>query len=417
MSSRTESLSRGDISLRKLRSIKNHFALASTKWITLGNRIFSISDNSEKDENLSTPKNRFANDIGSILKSEQRANPDRIITTFVSEMGLYRRDLIALTERLMPQALREKLWPLSEDEVPNDPIELLTRVLSVQSEDSVIDRGTFEAMRALEFTGDYFFLTTQVNGWRHAAPKADGKTRVTDFVKWLSAEGVIEEKKLAIYLDPKDEWRCAGVEFDEQDKRRRKNHLKRLLRTVEVLKMKALFGDHVQAIVQARAKDYMSAFARRFRDPQAHLFESVPDMYGLRFTYLDKKMMKRGVAYLAARAAIIQSDGSVKNVQIANRHSHRKLCIQSQYLYLDGRRREVQHMPAKNLYNIEYSLGPENHSLYHLRWYTDCQYPGLFFHLFPPEIYGINWSDPVIRQEMEAHVKEETLRKIERDQT
>lgn len=416
MSSRAESLFRGDVSLRKLRSKRNHFALASAKWMALGNSVFIIDDNAE-DERFANPRNRFADIIGAILQPKDRSDLERIATTYTLEMEHYRRDLVALTERLMPNELRERLCPLGEEEVPNDPVELLKRLLTLKQEDAQIDRGTFEAMRALEFTGDYFFLTTQVNGWKHAAPKTEGKTRIADFVRWLSPDGVVRSEKIAIYLDPRNDWRCAGVVLDSVDKQRRGTHLKRILRTVDVLTMKVLFGDRIHAIVQARQKDYMSAFARRFREPQAKLFESVPDMYGMRFTYLDKAMLKKGIAYLAARAALIQSDGLVRKVQLENRHSHKKLCIRSQYLYLDGRRREVQHMPAKNLYNIEYSLGPENHDLYHMRWYTDSEQPGLFYHLFPPEIYGIDWSDPTIRRAMEEYIKEQTLQKIDRDQT
>lgn len=416
MSSRGGFQSRGDVALRKLRSKNNHFAMTANKWMALGHSLFVKSESGQPngyDASSATPREQFANAVGAILRTEERRDPEKIATIFCTELVESRKDIHALLRRFVPADMCEHLKPLDESSVPNDPVALLSKLREIQDGDEAsVDRALFETIRALELGGEYFFLTTQVNGGKRNASVNEGRKRLHEFMELINGSAKLESRRVFIYLNERNDWRCTEVTLDEPPKGNRRG-LVRLEHTVDIVTLPLFFGGQMQAIVEARQKDHLSAFARRFREPQAMLFESVSDMYGIRFAYFDKERMRATIKFLALRAALIQSDGSAKNVPPANRHSYKRLCIQSQYLYLNGKRREIQHMPARNLYSIEYSTGPENHDLYQKRWYTDPDHPGLFHHLFPLEIFGIDWNDPIIRKRMEDHIKERTLRKIE----
>jgi hypothetical protein len=159
----------------------------------------------------------------------------------------------------------------------------------------------------------------------------------------------------------------------------------------------------IMAIVIARRKRYLEAFAKRFRDPQRDLFQYVSDLFGGRFCYFKKADMRVG-ADLLSKYASMHSSASLRNIPQGNRYACKNLNLIGQQIFLDGRCSEIQHMPVIEWLNIEHSVAEESHPLYQMRWYTEEG--GLFDQMFPEEIYKKNWQKSCVRKKIHAHIVE-----------
>ncbi len=107
-----------------------------------------------------------------------------------------------------------------------------------------------------------------------------------------------------------------------------------------------------------------------------------------------KKLVKDGAKVL--EELTVASAG--KPVDPTNKHSSHLFCAAKMLVEwgAEGQEYEIQFMTFHDYLTSKRSLTDANHELYKQRQAFEYAFP----HLWPKDIYGIDWADPVVRQEL-----------------
>lgn len=392
----TES-SRGAMALRELE--QNYFCLSINKWLKTAEIVFDDSNKFQPSETgAENMKERFISIISSIMPEGADELRNEAVRIFADEMKEAEKDIACRIKKYIPTMWHKDLMPQNLHN--GDPLRVLSHLKGAG--DGLAGINEFEFVRAMELAVQYFFISITQNrfGANHKNDNGDFE-KLVDFMRWLKIDAQVEEKEIIFHLDENDGWRCRI--FTKPPKKRERAGLKVLAKKVNWVVIKTRLHSHrqkIEAIVQARKKDHMEMFARRFRDPQIEMLTDVPDIHGVRFAYFSNRYLNRGTAFIAQNQ--VHHDCRVRRIHLANKHASKNIKLKSQNVYLNGTVREIQHVLARDLVNILHSSCSENHALYHLRWYTEAE--GLFSQLFPKNLYGIDWEDPEVRLACQKHI-------------
>lgn len=398
----TES-SRGAMALRELK--QNYFCLNINKWLKTAEIVFDDSGKFQTGETgAENAKERFISIISAIMPEGADELRREAVAIFADEMKKAENDIVCRIKKYIPTMWHKNLIP--QNLHSGDPLRVLSHLKGAG--DGLAGRDEFEFVRAMELAAQYFFISVTQNRLGVNSQNDGGDfEKLVDFMRWLKIDTQVEEKDFTCYLDENDGWRCKT--FIKPSKKRERVGLRVLTKKMNWIVVKTRLHSHkqkIEAIVQARKKDHMEAFARRFRDPQIEMMTDVPDMHGVRFAYFSNRYLDRGTAFIAQNQ--VHHDCRVRRIHIANKHASKNIKLKSQNVYLNGTVREIQHVLARDLVNILHSSCSENHALYHLRWYTEKE--GLFSQLFPKQLYGIDWEDPDIRMACQKHIIDRIVR-------
>lgn len=389
------------VTLQGLARKNNFLALNLEKWRHMAEAIYHAS--------RAQAEQIFGDFIIKTLNPEDRSDltPDSMIQIFREELETVKKDIAARIYRYMPAtADYNGMLPLStSDGVADDPIELLKSIYELK-ENQPIGKKEFEWIRNMEMAIFYCYISARHNRWQFVN---DGEEMVQRFTKWLDHGCQLNLDLMKVGLDPSDRWRVHSVHCPKIGRTPRPQQgLKYIVREVFVATFKAgMFNREriIKAIVQARRKTPFEGFAKRFREPQSELWPDVPDMFGIRLVYLTKEDMVAGIN-LGKLRAIWNNNPEIRYCHTTNKYSQKKMRIKKQRILVNGRQSEIQHVRLEDWLNIEYSVAPENHERYHLRWYTDEE--GMFMHILPPCLYGKDWASESVRSVLSQHLIEKT---------
>ncbi len=400
--------SRGVVTLRELASQGNFFAQNFEKWWHLGHDLFSKPDTDVQKIFGDFLFDSLVNfdDLAS-LKAEYRKkmNHDLLIKIFRETLDTIQGDIRNHMVAFMPpeNAEFERLQLNSSAEKQNhDPIEMIRKIYET-NETRRVSTCQFKTLRSLEMAAFYCFISAT----RYQNREEDGSNddeMALKFLAWLDPGFNHDKPRLEIGLDPKKQWKVESYRLPGFQMPKRKSGLSYVER--EVLRVcfnaRRFPGQKINAIVQARRKSLFEAFAKRFRDLQSPIWPDVPDLFGIRLIYYTNyRAMKNGLDTVSRRA-IWNNNPAVRYCHTTNKHSQKKMRIKNQRVFVSGRQSEIQHIRLEDWANIEYSSAPENHARYHLRWFSDQH--GIFMNMFPPALYGVDWTSDAVFQSLDQHV-------------
>lgn len=401
----------------------NYFYRHLFRWRKIHLAVTCGSHNEAQDEE--TSRHLLSAILGANICTS--SVPATFMNFFSEYMARAENDLKACLKTYMPDELQTQLLPLS-DVVKMDPLDALKELVKDAPTDDAKKR--FEILRLLELTIEYAHLANQV-GLADPKPASEieknwmdfEQNRITVFLMSLGLGVKIEARNLIVYLNPKRRWSCHKICWEEEDKRYRETLLARgLVRIVKPVYAIAkdnpektvganalvvrrqrhrVKKDLIYAVIQTRQKGCFEAFAKRFRGTQGQ-FSFPSDLFGFRIACFSKREMEIWSEFF--NLITFHKRRGVRKVALRNRNAARKLRLFSHPIFLSGKTRELQYIHLKDLMNVLHSTREENHTLYHLRWYSEKD--GLFEQLWPTELYGVNWQDAGIRERCERHVCE-----------
>lgn len=364
---------------------ENYFVSAGRNWLRLIENVFGDYDERKAIKN-------FANMVRIQMFAFGEKTEDEVILKRFSESAeRVIKDIKKQITVFMPKEWHEQLMPL----IKIDP-EPLANIRSLKGKNirSANNREVFEMLRLLEMSNYYF-------SWRQRYKNRDDK----NIIGWLKSAGVIrelEEKEITIHLRPEDGWSCLGVNL-EAEKRKIENTEKRTVLTLKY-KIATIGRRRIKVLIEQRKKEEFPSFVRKFRDKQSFLPGIIPnqviDIYGLRFAYQTISETMEGVDHFGLRSMHFNRNNKPKRKPLTNEESAGNLHLYSRIIWMGSQYYETQHLPAKEMFNIAFSTKEEAHDLYKLRWYLR----GAFPHIFPREIYGIDWQDETVREKMKDHI-------------
>ena len=380
-------------------------------------------------------KMRIAKYLNETKRPVNRINPEGIYRRINYLLTLIHLDLLGLIYDYCPPGIVKKLdyfptemilsrkplskflktWKTREDEIltlnqwPSlGAEELKTFWQNSDPNKKELQHYLFVAVRTFSLLRKYYYLQTR-ESWK-GYPTFKTKKRLLQLFRTLQPDISIARKNILLHFNPDQEWRVEVI----QDKHLVRRLLAERDQNGSPLEVKKewvvtlpLKTGPIQAIIRMRRKNPLQVIAKLWGDSRISDLAYVPDIHGIRLAYFTEADMHSGVDVMRNQTALISD--TERKVAGLNPHSAKWLEIISQQATFLDKIWEIQHITAKQMYDIEYSAGQENHMLYHRRGYTE--FPnGLFYQLFPPEIYGIEWADPSVCSQMDEHIIQQTIK-------
>jgi hypothetical protein len=402
----------------------NYFARqARERWMRIWH---DVTQRNEK-----TRENYLAGIIGAPLHDEVMLPADFLSNFFAGITAEVEGDIEDSLNRYLPSEIRSELSPAPLSKI--GPLD----ILALASDNAVgSERQKFEAARLLEMAGDYANMSIHVGKDSSKFTALQQETRVLKspqtlrLVLFLRSLGLglhIEIKDLVIYLSPLDKWKAKKILWKEDESPALMNDMtkRNYVRIVEKVPKiilgetpsiaaigaaainepertgkQQLEGKKITAAIYARQKGNFAAYGQRFRRIQRRFFFS-NDFLGFRIACFSEEDAKEWEKFFLRMAGYRRT----KRRQIGQRNefSSPRIRLYSRAIQLAGSSWEIQFWPnIHHLYNVCYSTDDEAHELYHLRCYLDSFFP----QLWPAEIYGVEWSNPFVREKCKRHVIE-----------
>ncbi len=326
-----------------------------------------------------------------------------------------------LGPQFLPPELRQK--PVRPIRLPHDPVELMKLVfprLRLEKPQSPVSLIEFEAQRKLEIGYALFLIDLE----KFRDLKKDNFKWIAEYLKEL---GIIQElpKKITItnYHDRNNELRFCGSTFTEvQSACVEQTHIATLEHRPYacIIPTDAHTDLGIHALYSMRHKRPMSII-RKASALGERLPEHIPDTIAMRFTFKDTNELRRGKQIISEQlpeGCVFEEQDRLENTDRQNPHSaseyhdfsyHARLVDPYGYSHIC----EIQLVTLEVTSNVEYSAAPSNHRRYEVRQLLGSQPhepQGLFFRILPPSLYGINWGDVHIKQQIDAYIVENIMR-------
>lgn len=401
---------------KALRNLRKHnvFVAQKEKWDSEKEYIIYGIMPDQNIDTTTTPRGRVANIL---LSTEPNQKDSLPIPELQSLINKVRQDIDDLILNYIPPRWQKRfntlpintLLPYLENTIN------LWKALKNKNQDT-LDKTEFEILRTLELIRRYFFISRRYQDWQ--IPEQTEKESLTSLFLTDQIFSKIQRKKAAIFYDPKDDWRCSAIiffkDFDSffDNVREKEDILPRFRYKIMDLESAYLKTEPpIEVVLERRQKNYLSIIAKLLRaeemvtDPQL-----IVDRYGLRLAYINPKDIRRGEEFIQQKLWEIGKE--IRRVPSFNQYSSRRLNLEIQYAFTEGKLREIQHLPLQQLFNIQYSTGEENHTLYHARWHTAPQ-RGLFHQLFPLQFYAIDWNREGVQKKIFEYIKSRFEKKME----
>ncbi|MDD5043312.1 MAG: hypothetical protein PHD51_01430 [Patescibacteria group bacterium] len=376
-----------------------------------------ISTGKKSDGSVDTgtaPNQRLADILREgISSSGETAELNEFILGIGYVLSKVKKDVSELMTEYLPPSIQDSLKPLLGSTVIIGMLELFKQWKEIElanENKEIFSREEFEILRTIELVRKYFLIGAKYKDWKTPLREWQKQDEEQEeaIKTYLVSKGIfsnIKKEKWFIFYDPLNQWKCVSM-ISSEDFLNGKNIPANMCYEAEDVEIVTLNIDDssekkVKALLASRKKGYMSTIGRMLRNKELNP-EFLPDRYGIRLAYFSLEDMKRGEEFVQKKLWEITE--GVKNVPSLNKFSAKNLIIESQFAFIDGKYREIQHLPVEHLYNICNSIAPENHTLYHARWYAAKN--GLFSQLFPKELFGINWNKKKVQEQIFSYIKQ-----------
>ena len=236
-----------------------------------------------------------------------------------------------------------------------------------------------------------------------------------DVAEFLVSQGLLdsipEHKIVASLHDPGNALRTVWIHGIDGFAPPYQNHLTH--RTTKLAFTHLRMEDHaIPVIMQVRRKGFLQTLGKWravYTEKKKKTVDVVHDRRGICFAYKSMEELEEGAAFLRKRLPFNQILGNVWEQYHEspgdNPHSASNFRAIAYYRLLcksPGRRYQLQHRLMSQHIGLVHCRGAENHTLYHLRQYT-TKPNGLLYWLFPKSIYGIDWGDATVFEELLHH--------------
>lgn len=315
---------------------------------------------------------------------------------------------LAAKHGLLPAAYTAK----HVDETLVDP----KRVIAGLRAGHAAERKTFEAARNLALALLFLSLTREAEffdvrvreEWNIERRTARDRANLLPHLKRI---GAIHPKSSRVvplvFRSARPPYRCIHVGLrgnsEEWLPKRIRTRMPPIVLPPHDLVHVAAGSDQIPAVARVRRKGLLSCVGKMLTSNQLDP-RHVPDRRGIRFAFRTRDDLEKAKTFLFVHCQGIGRKEHLNPRDAAiNPYAAPQLLLASDHLCYGGARFEVQCMLVRQAMDILCSTAPEQARLYHRRQYTGEK--GLLGALFPPDLYGVDWSDPHIQTHMDRHIK------------
>ncbi|TAL19732.1 hypothetical protein EPN90_02560 [Patescibacteria group bacterium] len=311
----------------------------------------------------------------------------------------------------LPEA--KTLVPWKRSRGPSDPQPLRLLETAVKSGDPV---KRFEATRDLSLAFFFCWIITDAEKFGIASVKEWGGNErryhspARHALSFLRRNKVVQppDRKINVrtFHDQANHNRCLGIKLEKNEWFLEPPAGEWLERQTDAnLVTLECEPQPVRALLVVRRKGIMQTIAKMFLQGFSNPL-SVPDRRGVRFAFRNREEFEAGVEHVWKRLSTngtaqkrhrALSDLPINPYAAPNLVMGKDMAKYGEYWEI-----EIQYLLATQHVDLLYSTGEENSLLYHRRQYSVER--GLFQQIFPPELYGVDWSSPEVQAALDRSV-------------